>query len=73
MGTRKGKVGYDRKNPNKSMYVLVGRQACRFWFDFYYNPSTHFRSFRAQSVTLTTLFLDKPPRQFTSAHSFASN
>ena len=35
------------------------------WFLFY-GPSTHFRSFRAQSVNLTTLFLGKPPRQFTS-------
>ena len=34
-----------------------------------------FRSFRMRSVTLSTLFLGKPPRQFTilSAHSFASN
>ena len=29
-------------------------------------PSRHFRSFRARSVTLTTLFLGKPPRQFTT-------
>ena len=35
------------------------------WFLFY-GPSTYFRSFRARSVTLTTLFLGKPPRQFTS-------
>ena len=34
------------------------------WFLFY-GPSTHFRSFQARSVTLTTLFLGKPPRQFT--------
>ena len=33
------------------------------WFLFY-GPSTHFRSFRAQSVNLATLFLGKPPRQF---------
>ena len=25
MGTRKGRVGYNRNNPNKVMYVLVGR------------------------------------------------
>ena len=31
------------------------------WF-LLYGPSTHFRSFRARSVTLTTLFLSKPPR-----------
>ena len=37
----------------------------------FYGPSTHFRSFRARSVNLATLFLGKPPRQFTS--SFASN
>ena len=35
------------------------------WFLFY-GPSTHFRSFRAWSVNLATLFLGKPPRQFTS-------
>ena len=34
----------------------------------FYGPSTHFRSFRARSVTLTTLFLGKPPRQFTSTY-----
>ena len=38
----------------------------------FYGPSTHFRSFRARSINLATLtnlatlFLDKPPRQFTS-------
>ena len=32
----------------------------------FHGPSTHFRSFRARSVTLTSLFLGKPPRQFTS-------
>ena len=32
----------------------------------FYGPSTHFRSFRARSVNLSTLFLAKPPRQFTS-------
>ena len=35
------------------------------WFLFC-GPSTHFRSFRAWSVNLATLFLGKPPRQFTS-------
>ena len=35
------------------------------WFLFYV-PSTHFRSSAVWSVTLTTLFLGKPPRQFTS-------
>ena len=35
------------------------------WFIFY-GPSTCFRSFRARSVNLATLFLGKPPRQFTS-------
>ena len=39
------------------------------WFLFY-GPSTHSRSFRAQSVTLTTLLLGKPPRQFTSANNW---
>ena len=32
----------------------------------FYGPSTHFRSFRARSVNLATLFLGEPPRQFTS-------
>ena len=32
----------------------------------FYGPSTHFRSFRARSFNLSTLFLAKPPRQFTS-------
>ena len=39
-------------------------------------PFETFRSFRARSVNLSTLFLGKPPRQFTStssAHSFDSN
>ena len=35
------------------------------WFLFY-GPSTYFRSFWARSVNLATLFLGKPPRQFTS-------
>ena len=39
----------------------------------FYGLSTLFRSFRARSVNLSTLFLGRPPRQFTSAHSFASN
>ena len=32
----------------------------------FYGPSTLFRSFRARSVNLSTLFLGKPPGQFTS-------
>ena len=32
----------------------------------FYGPSIHFRSFRAASVDLSTLFLGKPPMQFTS-------
>ena len=49
--------------------VKVARKICIlcFWFDFcFYGPSTHFRSFRARSVNLATLFLGKPPMQFTS-------
>ena len=30
MGTRKGRVGYDRNDPNKIMYVLVGRYVGRY-------------------------------------------
>ena len=38
-----------------------------FWFDFCLTAIQHiFRSFRARLVTLTTLFLGKPPKQFTS-------
>ena len=37
-----------------------------FFLFLFYGPSTHFRSFRARSVNLATLFLGKPPRQFTS-------
>ena len=29
MGTRKGRVGYDRNDPNKVIYVLVGRYVGR--------------------------------------------
>ena len=43
---------------------------CNGFFDLvcflFYGPSTHFRSFRARSVNLATLFQGKPPRQFTS-------
>ena len=31
-----------------------------------YGPSTLLRLFRAQLINLSTLFLGKPPRQFTS-------
>ena len=30
MGNRNGRVGYDRKDPDKVMYVLVGRYAGRY-------------------------------------------
>ena len=30
METRKGRVGYDSNNPNKVMYVLVGRLLGRY-------------------------------------------
>ena len=29
VGTRKGRVGYDRNDPNKIMYGYVGRYVCR--------------------------------------------
>ena len=32
----------------------------------FYGPSTHVRSFQARSVNLVTLFLGKPPGQFTN-------
>ena len=57
-----------------SIYLCVCFSLILVWFLFY-GLSTHFRSFRARSVTQTILFLGKPPRQFTSTsiHSFASN
>ena len=33
----------------------------------FHGPSTLFRSFWARSVNLSTLFMGKPPRQFTRA------
>ena len=55
--------------------LCSGLTAAKIIVLVFYGPSTHFRSFRARSVNLATLFLGKPPRQFTStfAHSFASN
>ena len=58
------------KSLTKCMHLYMNSEnACShsewFWFLFY-GPSTHFRSFRARSVNLATLFLGKPPRQFTS-------
>ena len=47
--------GYDVFSKNVVVVELV-----------FYSPSTHFRPFRAWSVNLATLFLGKPPRQFTS-------
>ena len=34
MGTRKGRVGYDRNDPNKVMNVLVGMYVGRNEFEF---------------------------------------
>ena len=55
-------IGSRFKDWYKSKWVLV-------WFLFY-GPSTHFRSFQARSVNLATLFLGKPPRQFTSTYVY---
>ena len=46
-----------------------------FWLVswLFYGPSTHFRSFRARSVSLSTLFLGKSHRQFTSTYGKPSN
>ena len=56
-----------KSNSSENLWLSRLPASFRFlvWFLFY-SPSTHFRSFRARSVTLTTLFLGKPPRQFTS-------
>ena len=47
------------------LVLLANSKFGLVWFLFY-GPSTHFRSFWARSVNLATLFLGKPPRQFTS-------
>ena len=39
----------------------------------FYGLSTLFKSFRARSVNLSTLFLSKPPRQFTRTLSPVSD
>ena len=49
------------------IHILWSPVLLLVWFLFY-GPSTHFTSFRALSVTLTTLFLAKPPRQFISTY-----
>ena len=46
---------------SKYMYVFVVVVVLVF-----YDPSTHFRLFWARSVSLSTLFLSKPSRQFIS-------
>ena len=57
----------DRRCAFKICLVLV--------YSLFYGPSTQFRSFRARSVTRTTLFQGKPLGSLPvlSAHSFASN
>ena len=54
-------------------FVYMNRCPCqsickRLWLVvlLFYGPTTLFRPFRARSVYLSTLFLDKPPRKFTS-------
>ena len=52
------------------VYILIN--AAKLWYFIkvvvfvFYGLSTLFRSFQARSVILSTLFLGKPPRQFTS-------
>ena len=53
------------------LYVIFSKQSGYFLYMLvavlvFYGHSTHFRTFRARSVNLVTLFLDKPPRQFTN-------
>ena len=58
----------------KKCWLLVGCIGVLWPFDTFcvisgavsYCPSTHFSSFQVQSVNLATLFLGKPPKQFTS-------
>ena len=51
-----------------AVIMLHQRRLCiyrGFGLISFYGPLTHFRSFRARSVNLATLFVGKPPRQFT--------
>ena len=67
------KKGEERRQAPPALVVMSFMEKSGFlgkdWFGliFFYGQSTHFRSFRTQSVTLTTLFLGKHLKQFTSA------
>ena len=57
----------NQQKVNASHKALVNYKTFRWLIVLvFYGPSAHFRSFRAQSVNIATLFLGKPPRQFTS-------
>ena len=60
----------ETRGPKSSIFQNFDRGNL-VWFLFY-GPSTHFRSFQARSVTLTTLFL-LGSLPVLIAHSFASN
>ena len=61
-----GNISMQKLPHHSCTYIVKSRNGfCLGWFLFY-GPSTHFRSFRARSVNLATLFLGKPPRLFSS-------
>ena len=66
-------IGEDSLFKFNLSFVYMNRCPCqsickRLWLVvlLFYGPTTLFRPFRARSVYLSTLFLDKPPRQFTN-------
>ena len=61
------KVKLKRPGLTTTHILRTSRIFLQFWLVVlvFYGPSTHYRSFRVRSVNLATLFLGKPPRQFT--------
>ena len=58
----------ESENRNASRTIMCMKIYLVLWLVvlMFYGPSAHFRSFRTRSVNLATLFLGKPPWQFTS-------
>ena len=61
-------LGMSFTKQNFAVYVcsVVSKSQSNYVVLLFYGLSTHFRSFRVQSVYLSTLSLGKPPRQFTN-------
>ena len=57
---------FDHSEVIVRLYSKMENKMLLFVGFLFYGPSTYFRSFRARSVTLNTLLLGKPPRQFTN-------